>query len=139
MDLTALYSAPSKHDIHFAAGIVVRKLHLKQFLHLLPEIDSVLPLLREVNGIITADAAISTEIDSMMNLKFHTLDMVLKLMGDSLVLVDNETFRTMAKWLMFKHKDRNIINSMKVELMIKDTRLDVFPFVFDIDRFCGSA
>lgn len=135
MDLTALYSAPSKHDIHFAAGIVVRKLHLKQFLHLLPEIDSVLPLLREVNGIITADAAISTEIDSMMNLKFHTLDMVLKLMGDSLVLVDNETFRTMAKWLMFKHKDRNIINSMKVELMIKDTRLDVFPFVFDIDRY----
>lgn len=135
MDLTALYSAPSKHDIHFAAGIVVRRLHLKQFLHLLPEIDSVLPLLREVNGIITADAAITTDIDSMMNLKFHTLDMVLKLMGDSLVLVDSETFRTMSKWLMFKHKDRNIINSMKVELMIKDTRLDVFPFVFDIDRY----
>ena len=36
---------------------------------------------------------------------------------------------------MFKKKNRNLINSMKVELMIKDTKLDVFPFVFDFDRY----
>lgn len=135
LNLTALYSAPTKHDVAFAAGAVVRSLKLKEFLHLLPEIDSILPLLREVNGIVTAEMAMSTDIDSMMNLKFNTLNMVLKLSGDSLVLVDSETFRKMAKWLMFKHKNENIINSMKVELMIKDTKLDVFPFVFDIDRY----
>lgn len=135
LNLTALYSAPTKHDVTFAAGAVVRSLKLKEFLHLLPEVDSVLPLLREVNGIVTADMAMSTEIDSMMNLKFNTFNLVLKLAGDSLVLVDSKTFRTMAKWLMFKHKNENIINNMKVELMIKDTKLDVFPFVFDIDRY----
>lgn len=135
MDLTALYSAPNKKDIHFAAGVVVRSLHLKEFLRLLPEIDSVLPLLREVNGIITADVAMNTDIDSMMNLKFNTFKLVMKLMGDSLTLVDNKTFEKMAKWLMFKKKDRNLINSMKVELMIKDTKLDVFPFVFDLNRY----
>ena len=135
LNFTALYSAPTKHDVNFAAGAVVRSLRLKEFLHLLPEIDSVLPLLREVDGIITAEMAMSTEIDSMMNLKFNTLNLVLKLSGDSLVLLDSDTFRKMAKWLMFKHKNKNIINSMKVELMIKDTKLDVFPFVFDIDRY----
>ncbi|MDE6050037.1 MAG: hypothetical protein K2G09_10155 [Paramuribaculum sp.] len=135
MDLTALYSAPTKKDIHFAAGVVVRSLRLKEFLNLLPQIDTVLPLLREVNGIITADVAMNTEIDSMMNLKFNTFKLVMKLTGDSLVLVDNKTFEKMAKWLMFKKKDRNLINSMKVELMIKDTKLDVFPFVFDLDRY----
>ncbi|MDE5839063.1 MAG: hypothetical protein K2H39_08410, partial [Paramuribaculum sp.] len=81
MDLTALYSAPTKKDIHFAAGVVVRSLHLKEFLQLLPQIDSVLPLLREVNGIITADVAMSTQIDSMMNLKFNTFNLVMKLSG----------------------------------------------------------
>lgn len=135
LDLTALYSAPNRQDVSFAAGAVVRSLRLKEFLHLLPEIDSVLPLLREVDGIVTADLALTTDIDSVMNLKFNTLHLLLKLSGDSLVLVDSKTFRTMSKWLMFKHKDRNVINSMKVELMIKDTKLDVFPFVFDIDRY----
>lgn len=135
MDLTALYSAPTINDLRFAAGIMVRQLHLKKFLHMLPEIDSVLPLLNEVNGIITAEAAMTTELDSMMNLKFHTFNLVLKLMGDSLTLVDSQTFRTMAKWLMFKNKHDNLIKSMQVELMIRDSRLDLFPFVFDIDRY----
>lgn len=135
MDMTALYSAPTKKDVHFAAGMVVRSLHLKEFLRLIPEIDSVLPLLREVNGIITADVAMNTDIDSMMNLKFNTFNLVLKLTGDSLQLVDNETFRKMTKWLMLKKKDGNTINNMQVELMIKDTKLDVFPFVFDFNRY----
>lgn len=135
MDLTALYSAPTVDDLRFAAGIVVRQLHLKHFLQMLPEIDSVLPLLREVDGIITADAAMTTELDSMMNLKFNTFNLVLKLSGDSLTLVDGKTFRTMAKWLMFKHKHRNVIDSMQVELMVHDSKLDLFPFVFDIDRY----
>ena len=135
MDLTALYSAPTRDSLRFAAGIVVRDLHLHQFLHMLPEIDSILPLLNDVNGIITADAAMSTQLDSAMNLKFHTLNMVLKLTGDSLTLVDSHTFRTISKWLMFKHKDRNVIDHMQVELMVKDSKLDLFPFVFDIDRY----
>lgn len=135
MDLTALYSAPIPTDLRFAAGIVVRELQIHQFLRMLPELDSILPLLNEVSGIITADAAMSTELDSMMNIKFHTLNMVLKLEGDSLALIDNHTFRTISKWLMFKHKDRNVIDHMQVELMVKDSRLNLFPFVFDLDRY----
>ncbi|MCC8071948.1 MAG: hypothetical protein LIO90_09130 [Bacteroidales bacterium] len=135
MDLTALYSAPNVDDLSFAAGIVVRKLNLRRFLDMLPWIDSIMPLLNEVEGTITADCAMTTELDSMMDIKFYTLNLVLKLTGDSLVVIDNETFRTMAKWLMFKHKDRNLIDHMQVEMMIKDSRLDLFPFVFDLDRY----
>lgn len=135
MDLTALYAGQTKHDLRFAAGMVIRRLHLKQFLHLMPEIDSILPLLREVDGIVTADAAMTTDLDSLMNMKFHTFNLVLKLSGDSLRLIDGETFRTMAKWLMFKNKKHNLIKSMQVELMVRDSRLDLFPFVFDLDRY----
>ena len=135
MDLTALYAGQNKHDLRFAAGMVIRRLHLKQFLHLMPEIDSILPLLREVDGIVTADAAMTTELDSLMNMKFHTFNLVLKLSGDSLRLIDGDTFKTMAKWLMFKDKKHNLIKSMQVELMVRDSRLDLFPFVFDLDRY----
>ena len=135
MDITALYSAPTRNDLKVAAGIVVRKLRIHQFLRMMPEIDSILPLLNDVKGIITAEAAMTSDLDSMMNLKFHTLNMALKLSGDSLVLVDSDTFRKMAKWLMLKHKDRNMIDHMAVELMIRDSKLDLFPFVFDMDRY----
>lgn len=135
MDITALYSAPDKKNLKFAAGLVVRKLNLHKFLHLMPEIDTIMPLLREVEGIITAEAALATDLDSMMDIKFHTLDAALKFSGDSLVLLDHKTFSTAAKWLLFKQKQRNMVEHMSVEAVIHNSQLELFPFMFDIDRY----
>ncbi len=133
--MTALYSAPNKNEIQFAGGIVVRRLDLHQFLHMLPEIDSILPMLNSMEGIITAECALASQLDSMMNLRFNTLDMALKLSGDSLVLLDSDTFRKIAKWLLFKHKDRNMIDSMSVEMRIRDSHLQLYPFMVQFDRY----
>ncbi|MCM1482968.1 MAG: hypothetical protein NC043_01415 [Muribaculaceae bacterium] len=135
MSLTALYSAPEKTDVRFAAGMVVRKLDLHEFLHMIPAIDSVLPMLDGMEGIIDVECALTTELDSLMNFKFHTIDMAMKLSGDSLVLLDGETFRTVSKWLMFKNKKRNMIDSMSVEMMIRDSHLLIYPFMVNIDRY----
>lgn len=102
---------------------------------MLPEIDSIMPLLRDVEGIITADIAMTTQLDSLMDIRFHTLNLAMKLHGDSLVLLDTETFRTACKWLRFKRKDHNMIDSMSVELAIRDSRLDLYPFMFTFDRY----
>ena len=135
IDLTALYSAPNLRDINFAAGMVIRRLDLKKFLHMLPQIDSLLPLLNHIEGIVTADLGMTTELDSLMDFKFHTLRAAMKLEGDSLVVLDNETFRKASKWLVFKNKDRNMIDHMEVELLVRDSKLDFMPFQFDIDRY----
>lgn len=133
--MTALYSAPAADDIRFAGGMVIRRLDLRQFLNMMPEIDSILPMLSSMEGIITAECAMSTRLDSLMNIEFHTLDMAMKLSGDSLVLLDSQTFRKMAKYLLFKNKNRNLIDSMKVELLIRDSRLMLYPFLVNMDRY----
>lgn len=135
LDLTALYAAPTIKDIQFACGLVVRQLDLHESLHMLPEVDSILPMLNSMEGIITAQCALTSELDSMMNFKFHTMDMAMKLSGDSLVLLDSETFRKLSKWLFFKNKKRNMIDSMSVEMMIRNSRLLVYPFMVDVDRY----
>lgn len=135
LGMEALYSAPNKDDIRFAAGVVIRRLDLHQFLRMLPEIDSVLPMLQSMEGIIDAECALSTQLDSLMDLRFNTLDMALKLSGDSLVLLDSDTFRKISKWLLFKHKNHNMIDSMSVELRIRDSKLQLYPFLVDFDRY----
>lgn len=135
IDLTALYSAPNIRNVDFAAGLVVRRLDLKKFLHMIPEVDSLLPLLRHVEGYITADMAMTTALDSVMDIRFNTLKAALRLEGDSLVLLDNHTFRTLSKWLLFKRKDRNLIDHMAVEMTVDDSYLNVMPFLFDFDRY----
>lgn len=135
MSLTALYQAPDYENLRFAAGAVIRRLQLKRFLNLMPDIDSLMPILRDINGIVTAELAMTTDLDSLLDIKFHTLDAFMRLSGDSLQLVDEHTFRTMAKWLRFKHRDHPVIDHMTAEIMVRDSRLDLFPFVFDFDRY----
>lgn len=135
VNLTALYSAPTKEEMKFAAGMRINKLDLHEFMRMMPQFDSIMPLLKEIDGIVNADLALTTDLDEAMNLKLNTIDLALKLTGDSLVLLDSETFRTVAKWMMFKHKDRNMIDHMEVEMTVHEGWLDLYPFIFDMDRY----
>lgn len=135
LNLNALYSAPSRNNASFAFGMKVKDFHVRQFLDLVPAIDSLMPLLYDIDGVINADLAATTRIDDGMNINIPSLKAAVKLSGDSLVLIDQETFRKIGKWLLFKHKDRNVIDRMSVEMIVSDSRLELFPFIFDIDRY----
>lgn len=135
VDLSALYSAPTADDMRFGFGLQVSDFDISRFIGLVPAIDSIMPLLRDISGIIDADVAATVNIGRDMNLDLPSLTAAIKLEGDSLQLLDAETFRTIAKWLMFKNKKRNIIDHMNVEMIIADNEMQLFPFIFDIDRY----
>lgn len=133
--MSALYSAPTKRDIRFGFGAKFNDVDLKQLIAMMPAVDSIMPLLKSFEGIVNADIAATTGIDSCMNIMLPTLDAAIKLQGSDLVLLDAETFRTISKWLMFKNKKVNIIPHMEVEMIVRNSTLELFPFVFDFDRY----
>lgn len=135
INLNALYSAPTPTDASFAFGMKLNDFHIGQFLDLVPAIDSLMPLLYDIDGIINADIAATSRIDEGMNIDIPSLKAAVKLSGDSLVLVDPETFRKVGKWLMFKNKNRNVIDSMNVEMIVQNSQLELFPFIFNLDRY----
>lgn len=134
-ELTALYSAPTKKDVRFGFGMQLSDVDLKEAIGLIPQVDSLMPLLRDFAGTVNADVAATADLDSAMNFQMPTLNAAIKLSGDSLVLMDGETFRTLGKWLFFKQKDRNMIDHMEAEMVVRNSMLELFPFVFDIDRY----
>lgn len=135
IDLNALYNAPTRRDVSFAFGMQVKDFRVARFLNLVPAIDSLMPLLNDIDGIINADIAATTDLDSAMNIEIPTLRAAVKLSGDSLKVVDEATFRTIGKWLLFKHKEHNMIDHMAVEMIIDNSQLRMFPFMFYLDRY----
>lgn len=135
IDLTALYSTYDKNDIQFGMGLKINRFKLAEALKLVPAIDTVMPMLQNFSGIIDADIAATASIDSVMNIEIPTLKAAMKLSGDSLVLMDADTFKFLSKWLMFKNKQHNMIDHMSVEMVVEDNQLEIFPFIFDIDRY----
>lgn len=133
--LTALYTAPDVRNMEFGFGMQVKDFQIGKFTQMFPALDSIMPMLSEMDGIINADIAATSQVDSLMNLDLPTLRAAVKIEGDSLVLLDRETFRTLAKWLMFKNKKRNMIDHMSVEMVVENSQLQLYPFMFDMDRY----
>lgn len=135
LTLDALYSAPGPDDMKFGFGLDANEFDIRGFLKLVPAIDSIMPLMRDFGGTISADIAATCDVDTAMNLVLPTLDAAVRLQGDSLQFIDSDTYRTIGKWLGFKNKESNIVKHLDVEMTIKDDIMQIYPFMLDIDRY----
>lgn len=116
-------------------GLQLEKFNIERFLRLVPAVDSLMPLMRDFSGIINADIAATVDLDSAMNMELPTLDAAVRLSGHDLAFIDPETYRTIGKWLRFRDKADNRIDSMSVQMLVSDNQMQIFPFQFNIDRY----
>lgn len=135
VDLSALYSAPYADNMQFGFGLKLNKFNIAQFLKLVPVVDSMMPLMRDFSGVVSANIAATAPIDKQMNIALPELRAAINISGEQLKVIDPETFKTMAKWLFFKDKQKNEIDRMSAEMVVQDGRFEVFPFFFDFDRY----
>ncbi len=133
--LNGLYSAASPDSLQFGLGMKVSNFRLDRLTSLVPAIDSIMPMMANFAGTVNADIAVTTDLLPNMDINIPTLRAALKIEGDSLVLMDPATFKTVSKWLLFRNKNRNMIDHMAVEAVIENSAIEVYPFMFNIDRY----
>jgi len=135
MDLNAFYRTVSKDDLSVGFDLQFKDMNIGEFIRLYPGMDTLFPMLKSFEGIINCQMTATSQIDTNMNFKLPTIEGVAKIKGDSLVLLDGETFAEIAKMLKFKNRERNLVDSIAVEVTIKDNQLEVFPFIMKMDRY----
>ena len=134
-EFNAMYASTDRRNIKFGMDLGLDKIRVGKLLNMIPAIDSVMPLLQSVDGIIDADIATTANLDSVMNIDIPSLRAAEKLHGDRLVFMDAETFKKIAKMLRFKNRDRNMIDEMTVEMLVENSQMMLFPFMFNVDRY----
>lgn len=135
VDLNALYSAPTKDEMTLGLGLVLNNFYIEKFNKLFPTVDSILPALNTISGRINAEMVATTDIFPNMDINLGSLSALLTIKGDSLVVIDPETYKTISKWLMFKNKNRNMIDSISAQVAIANNQLEIYPFIFNFDRY----
>ena len=135
MELDAFYRTKSKKDLNVGFDLQFKDMDMGKFIKLYPNIDSLLPMLKSFEGIINCQMAATSQIDTNMNFILPTVEGVARIKGDSLVLLDGETFAEIAKMMKFKNRQRNLVDSIAVEIAIKDGKIEVFPFIMKMDRY----
>lgn len=134
-DLNMLYYAPTPDNVDVGLSLELDRFKIGAVDELLPALDTIMPILADLDGVVNLSLGATTRLDTAMNIIFPTAKAMLFIEGDSLKVLDEKTFKTMSKWLLFRDKKKNMIDHMEVEMAVEDNTLQIFPFMFDFDRY----
>ena len=135
MQLTALYRTPRKNHLFLGLDYQMLDIEISELLRMIPDIDTIMPMLRSFSGKGEFHIAIETYLDSLYNIKKSTLRGASSINGNDLVLMDGETFSEIAKTLRFNKKTQNKVDSLSAEFTIFRNEIDVYPFLIVMDKY----
>jgi hypothetical protein len=135
MQLTAMYRTPRKNHLFLGLDYHMFEVEIEELLQMIPDIDTLMPMLRSFKGKGEFHFAVETYLDSLYNLKKSTLRGAASITGQDLVLMDGETFTEIAKKLMFNKKTENRVDSLSAEFTIFKDEIDVYPFLIVMDKY----
>ncbi|MFA9388942.1 MAG: AsmA-like C-terminal region-containing protein [Prolixibacteraceae bacterium] len=135
IQMTVLYRTPRKNHLYLGIDYHMLNIEIDELLKMVPEIDSLMPMLRSFSGKGEFHMAAETYLDSLYNLKTSTLRGAASITGQDLVLMDGETFSEIAKTLNFKKKTENKVDSLSAEFTVFKNEIDVYPFLIVMDKY----
>jgi hypothetical protein len=135
MQLTAMYRTPRKNHLFLGLDYHLMNIEIEELLDMIPELDSIMPMLRSFKGKGEFHLAMETYTDSLYNLKKSTLRGACSVKGQDLVLMDGETFTEIAKTLRFNKKTENKVDSLSAEFTVYKNEIDIYPFLIVMDKY----
>lgn len=133
--ITLLYSSQDKNEADIGFDLGLNEIQVDKLIGLFPTMDTLVPMLRSFEGVVDCQITANTKLDSAMSVKLPTLQSFCYLHGKNMTLLDGETFAEISKMLWFKNKERNVIDSISVDLAVRDNKIEVFPFLVEMDRY----
>ncbi len=135
MQLTALYRTPRKNHLFLGMDYHMLDVEISDLLRMIPDIDTLMPMLRSFSGKGEFHIAVETYMDSLYNIKKSTLRGASSIKGIDLVLMDGKQFSEIAKTLRFNKKTQNKVDSLSAEFTIFRNEIDVYPFLIVMDKY----
>ena len=135
MQLTAMYKSPRKDHLFVGFDFHLLDIEIDHLIRMIPDVDSIIPMLSAFDGEAQFHLAAETYLRSNYELKLSTLRAAGAIEGKDLVVLDNETFSQISKYLLFDKKTENKVDSINVELAVFRDKVTLYPFLIAMDDY----
>lgn len=129
------YKTPSQNSADSRFVVSAEKIDIKDVIRLLPSIDSILPMIKSLSGVVSLNMTADAKFDSLMNIDRNTLSGAINISGKNIELLDSKVLDKVADMLFFKKKSSNNIDALSIDLIIDSGRVMIIPFKLDINRY----
>lgn len=138
LQLTAMYRTPRRNHIYLGMDYHMLDIDIRELISMIPQLDTMMPMLQSFAGKAEFHLAAETYLNAQYEPKLSTLRGACSLFGKDLVVLDNETFSTISKLLMFKKKTENKVDSISAEITLYKNEIDIYPFTVSIDNYMAA-
>ena len=135
MQLTGIYRSERRNHLFAGLDFHLLNIDIAKLIDLVPQIDTIVPMLSSFAGRAEFHIAAETYLRADYSPKMSTLRAAAALEGKDLVLLDSETFSTIAKYMMFNKKTENKVDSISVEMTVFRNEVDLYPFLISMDKW----
>ena len=135
ISLEGFYATQSKANLKTGFSMNFKDITAEKVINLMPSVDTLMPLLKSFGGLLNCEIAATAQLDTSMNLIMPSINGIMRISGEDLSIKNSDMFRKMAKMLVFKNKKEGHIDKMTVEGVIKDSKVEIFPFILEMDRY----
>lgn len=136
---TLVYRAKESSSAYTGFDVKMKDIQVGKLVELMPALDTLVPMLRSLDGIVNFHIAAETSLGADMTPIIPSIQGAANLRGDSLVLMDGETFSEISKMLRFKNKERNVIDSVSVDMIVRNGQIEIYPFRITMDRYVAAV
>ena len=133
--LEGFYSTQTKANLKTGFSMNFEDITAEKVINLMPSVDTLMPLLKSFGGMLDCEIAATAQLDTNMNILMPSINGIMRISGADLSIKNSDMFRKMAKLLVFKNKKEGHIDKMTVEGVIQDNKVEIFPFILEIDRY----
>lgn len=138
VSLEAFYSSLTKKKLTTGFDLTLSDVSASQIISLMPDVDSLMPLLKSFDGMLNCNIAATASLDTNMNVILPTLDGVMRISGNNLHFNNDKQVEKVMRRLLFRKPKEAKVDSMIVEGILNDNQLEIFPFLLKMDRWSVS-
>ena len=127
MLLTAMYRSPRKNNLFLAMDFHLLNVQINDLLHMLPYVDTLVPMLKTFDGQAEFHIGAETNLRSNYEPKISTLRAAADIEGKNLTVKDEFTFNNIAKNLKISTDGEYRVDSLNLQLTAFKDEIDLWP------------
>lgn len=129
------YASQTKEDIRTGFNLDMTDITAERVISMIPEVDNILPMLKSIKGLLNCEIAATADLNENMEIITPSMCGIVRLTGEDLTITEDKVFQTFARKLFFKNRKEGRIKELKIEGLLDDNKLEIFPFVLKLDRY----
>jgi hypothetical protein len=135
MQLTAMYQSPRKNNLLLAMDFHLLNVQIYDLLHMIPYIDTLVPMLKTFDGQAEFHIGAETNLRSNYEPKISTLRAAADIEGKNLIVKDRFAFTNITDMLKVSTDGEYKVDSLDVQLTAFKDEIDLWPSQIAIGKY----